>query len=138
MGAQAALQADFFNKELAPQHLGTMQGRRVLLFKLCNPTDLTADYHVYKMSWNATTSNGRGILPDRVNEQAQKEYFKDLMQWTDKRHVLTYFFGAFDEPWKRSADPNEPEKHWGVYKVDRTPKMVMRGKARHHSEEDMK
>jgi exo-beta-1,3-glucanase (GH17 family) len=82
----------------------------------------------------ATTSNGRGILPERVNEQAQKVYFKDLMQWSSKHHVLTYFFEAFDEPWKGSADPNEPEKHWGVYKVDRTPKMVMRSMTWHHSE----
>jgi exo-beta-1,3-glucanase (GH17 family) len=75
----------------------------------------------------ATNSNGRGIHPERVNEDAQKLYFEDLMQWTEKHHVLTYFFEAFDEPWKGSPDPNEPEKHWGLYKVDRKPKIVMQG-----------
>nr|MCU0405195.1 hypothetical protein [Chitinophagaceae bacterium] len=70
---------------------------------------------------------GRGIHPERVNEDAQKLYFEDLMQWTEKHHVLTYFFEAFDEPWKGSPDPNEPEKHWGLYKVDRKPKIVMQG-----------
>jgi exo-beta-1,3-glucanase (GH17 family) len=74
----------------------------------------------------ATNSNGRGIHPERVNEEAQKLYFEDLMQWTDKHNVLTYFFEAFDEPWKGSPDPNEPEKHWGLYKVDRSPKLVMK------------
>jgi exo-beta-1,3-glucanase (GH17 family) len=73
----------------------------------------------------ATHSNGRGILPERVNEDAQKIYFEDLMQWSENEKILTYFFEAFDEPWKGSPDPNEPEKHWGLYKVDRTPKMVM-------------
>ncbi|HSK13221.1 MAG TPA: hypothetical protein VK907_08390 [Phnomibacter sp.] len=74
----------------------------------------------------ATNSNGRGIHPERVNEEAQKVYFDDLMQWTDEHNVLTYFFEGFDEPWKGSPDPNEPEKHWGLYKVDRTPKLVMK------------
>jgi exo-beta-1,3-glucanase (GH17 family) len=38
-----------------------------------------------------------------------------------------FFFEAFDEPWK--GDPGNPrgaEKHWGLFKVDRTPKQVMR------------
>jgi exo-beta-1,3-glucanase (GH17 family) len=73
----------------------------------------------------ATNSNGRGIDPGRVNEEAQKQYFEELMQWMDEHHVLTYFFEAFDEPWKGSPDPKEPEKHWGLYKVDRTAKLVM-------------
>lgn len=73
----------------------------------------------------ATNSNGRGILPERVNEDAQQEYFSDLMQWSEANNVLTYFFEAFDEPWKGSPDPNEPEKHWGLYREDRTPKLAM-------------
>lgn len=73
----------------------------------------------------ATNSNGRGILPDRVNEDAQKIYFEDLMHWSEKNDVLTYFFEAFDEPWKGSPDPNEPEKHWGVFKENRQPKRVV-------------
>ena len=33
-------------------------------------------------------------------------------------------FEAFDEPWKGSPDPNEPEKHWGLYTEQRKPKLV--------------
>ena len=35
-------------------------------------------------------------------------------------------FEAFDEPWKGSPDPMEPEKHWGLFNVERTPKLVMK------------
>jgi len=35
-----------------------------------------------------------------------------------------FFFEAFDEPWKGSKDPDEPEKHWGIYYENRTPKKV--------------
>ncbi len=74
----------------------------------------------------ATNSNGRGIDADNVNETYQKIYFEKLMAWTDKEKILTFFFEAFDEPWKGSPEPLEPEKHWGVFKEDRTPKLVMR------------
>jgi exo-beta-1,3-glucanase (GH17 family) len=74
----------------------------------------------------ATNSNGRGINPEHVNEENQKIYFEDLMEWTAKENILTFFFEAFDEPWKGSAHPLEPEKHWGVFRADRTAKEVMR------------
>ena len=35
-------------------------------------------------------------------------------------------FEAFDELWKGSPDPMEPEKHWGLFTVDRRPKLAMR------------
>ncbi|MBP8114028.1 MAG: hypothetical protein KAY50_01665 [Chitinophagaceae bacterium] len=74
----------------------------------------------------ATNSNGRGINPEHVNEENQKTYFEDLMQWSNENNILTFFFEAFDEAWKGSPDPNEPEKHWGLYHTDRSPKRVMK------------
>ncbi len=73
-----------------------------------------------------THSNGRGIHPDNVNEDFQEIYYHELMKWTEDAGIITYVFEAFDEPWKGSPDQFEPEKHWGLFKVDRTPKKVMR------------
>jgi exo-beta-1,3-glucanase (GH17 family) len=73
----------------------------------------------------ATNSNGRGIHPEHVNEENQKVYFEDLMDWSEKNKILTFFFEAFDEPWKGSSHPLEPEKHWGLYFKDRTPKIAL-------------
>jgi hypothetical protein len=39
---------------------------------------------------------------------------------------MTFAFEAFDEPWKGSPEILEPEKHWGLFTVDRKPKKVMR------------
>ncbi|MBE0676198.1 MAG: glycosyl hydrolase [Bacteroidales bacterium] len=72
----------------------------------------------------ATNSNGRGINPAHVNELYQKIYFEKLMEWSEKENILTFFFEAFDESWKGSAEPMEPEKHWGLFKTDRTPKLA--------------
>ncbi|MDJ0750587.1 MAG: glycoside hydrolase family 2 TIM barrel-domain containing protein [Woeseiaceae bacterium] len=73
-----------------------------------------------------TASNGRGIEPWNASEELQAHYYEQLMAWTNREKVLTFVFEAFDEPWKGSPDPLEPEKHWGLFNVDRTPKLVMR------------
>jgi exo-beta-1,3-glucanase (GH17 family) len=73
----------------------------------------------------ATNSNGRGILPERVNEENQKIYYEDLMEWCEANNILCFFFEAFDESWKGSPDPNEPEKHWGLFHTDRRPKRAV-------------
>ena len=74
----------------------------------------------------ATKSNGRGIEPNNVNEVMQRQYLQELMAWAESQQILVYFFEAFDENWKGSDDPFEPEKHWGIYKADRSPKLAMK------------
>ena len=72
-----------------------------------------------------TASNGRGIDPENASEALQASYYQQLMAWTTEEKILTFVFEAFDETWKGSADPLEPEKHWGLFFIDRTPKLVM-------------
>lgn len=76
----------------------------------------------------ATKSNGRGIPPHHVNEEVQREYVSQLLKWAEEERVLIFLFEAFDENWKGSDDPLEPEKHWGIYYANRTPKLVVREK----------
>lgn len=73
-----------------------------------------------------TRSNGRGIEPDNASEELQHLYCQDLLEWTRAAGILTFVFEAFDEPWKGSPDPLEPEKHWGLFTVDRQPKKACR------------
>jgi exo-beta-1,3-glucanase (GH17 family) len=73
----------------------------------------------------ATATNGLGIEPQHVNQEFQRRYYKELMEWAEREQVLVYFFEAFDENWKGSDDPLEPEKHWGLYRADRTPKLAL-------------
>tara|TARA_R110001583_G_scaffold50403_3_gene157346 strand:+ start:15270 stop:16208 length:939 start_codon:yes stop_codon:yes gene_type:complete len=73
----------------------------------------------------ATNSNGRGICPENVSQELQEVYYHDLVNWSDTEGILTFVFEAFDEPWKGSQEPLEPEKHWGLFTVDRKPKKVM-------------
>ena len=72
-----------------------------------------------------TASNGCGIEPWNASVELQASYFRQLSDWTNDAGILTFVFEAFDEPWKGSTHPDEPEKHWGLFYVDRTPKPVM-------------
>lgn len=74
-----------------------------------------------------THSNGRGIEPWNASEEFQAQYYSQLIDWSNGHRILTFIFEAFDEPWKGSPDPMEPEKHWGIFTVDRKPKLVMQG-----------
>lgn len=65
-------------------------------------------------------------FPEQANEANQSRYYNELEAWAKSANVTVFFFEAFDEPWK--GDPNNAagaEKHWGLFKVDRTPKLVM-------------
>ena len=73
----------------------------------------------------ATGSNGRGMHAAHASPEWQSRYYEELMAWSNEAGILTFVFEAFDEPWKGSADPLEPEKHWGLFTVDRQPKAVM-------------
>jgi len=73
-----------------------------------------------------TGSNGRGIPPENSSEELQARYHQELTEWARRRGILTFVFEAFDESWKGSPDPLEPEKHWGLFTVDRRPKQVVR------------
>jgi exo-beta-1,3-glucanase (GH17 family) len=72
-----------------------------------------------------TRSNGRGIEPWNASPELQARYYELLSRWAREHGVLTYVFEAFDEDWKGSDDPDEPEKHWGLFTIDRRPKPVM-------------
>ncbi len=64
---------------------------------------------------------------ERASEEKQSQYYNEFMQWSKEMNITTLFFEAFDEDWK--GDPGNPwgaEKHWGLYTVDRKPKLVMK------------
>jgi len=73
----------------------------------------------------ATSSNGRGINPELASQESQAIYYQDLVKWSEKEGIMTFVFEAFDEPWKGSPEALEPEKHWGLFTVDRKPKKAV-------------
>lgn len=62
---------------------------------------------------------------EQVNEEKQEQYIRELTEWTTKEQIPVFLFEAFDEPWKGGHDDHEPEKHWGIWNEDRSPKKAV-------------
>jgi exo-beta-1,3-glucanase (GH17 family) len=91
-------------------------------------------YHPEKMivigeaGW-ATQVHNEGeqakLIKGEAGEGPQLIYYQQFSDWADEKKVCTFFFEAFDEPWKGGPHANEVEKHWGLFHVDRSPKAAM-------------
>ena len=77
---------------------------------------------ILEAGWATTASE----FPDQASEANQARHYTELEEWAQASNVTVFFFEAFDEPWKGdSNNADGAEKHWGLFRVDRTPKLVM-------------
>ncbi len=67
-----------------------------------------------------------GRIRGVAGENEQAIFYKDFCDWTHEEKIPTFFFAAFDANWKGPKDPLDVEKHWGLFRVDRTPKPAMK------------
>ncbi len=65
------------------------------------------------------------LMKGEVGEDQQAIYYRAVTAWSDSARVPTFFFEAFDENWKGGDRPADVEKHWGLYRADRTPKKAL-------------
>lgn len=78
---------------------------------------------ILEAGWATTASE----FAERASEENQARYYRELYAWATGMNITVFFFEAFDEPWKGNpANADGAEKHWGLFFVDRTPKLVMR------------
>jgi exo-beta-1,3-glucanase (GH17 family) len=81
-----------------------------------------------ELGW-ATTLNPEGSEVEHIRapagEAEQARFYRELRAWSARDGQPYFWFEAFDEPWKGGADPRDVEKHWGLYRVDRTPKPAL-------------
>jgi exo-beta-1,3-glucanase (GH17 family) len=68
------------------------------------------------------------LIKGRPGENEQKVFFDAFSAWVESERIPSFFFEAFDENWKGGEHPDEVEKHWGLFRADRTPKPAVAGK----------
>lgn len=65
------------------------------------------------------------LIKGEISIEAQETFLRQLHSWTEENQVPTFWFEAFDEPWKGGGEAVSEkvlEKHWGLYTKDRQPK----------------
>jgi len=67
------------------------------------------------------------LIRGAAGEVQQKQYYDEFVAWTTENRIANFYFEAFDENWKGGAHPDEVEKHWGLFRADRTPKSAIQG-----------
>ncbi len=65
------------------------------------------------------------LMQGRAGESEQSIYYHSVRRWSHEEAVTTFVFEAFDENWKGSEDPDDAEKHWGLFRADRSPKAAL-------------
>ena len=65
------------------------------------------------------------MLTREASEPSQAEYLKAALRRMRDAGVPCFIFEAFDEPWKGGSSGSEPEKHWGLFREDRSGKIVV-------------
>ncbi len=77
----------------------------------------------------ATSACGQGeqarLIKGRPGEAEQKQFFAAVRAWARAEGMTVFFFEAFDENWKGGPHPDEVEKHWGLFRADRSPKAAL-------------
>lgn len=81
---------------------------------------------ISEAGWATSCVSFTQMKEGQANEENQKKYYDEFWAWADSEKVIAYVFEAFDEPWKGGNQPGEAEKNWGIYYVDRTPKLMLK------------
>lgn len=79
--------------------------------------------------WKAVPTGDLTYLAHPVN---QKMFYDRLIAWAEQSKnsggpVAIFYFEAFDEPWKATANPGFNDDHWGLFNVSRQARYVVQG-----------
>ena len=71
------------------------------------------------------------LIKGAPGEAEQARFYEAARGWAASERVTMFIFEAFDENWKGGDHPAEVEKHWGVFRADRTGKAAVSKLPRH-------
>ncbi len=69
-----------------------------------------------------TKTDQKKIPKEWANAKNQRKFISKINEWAERKNILVFIFEAFDELWKGSKDPNDPEKNWGLFYDSRKKK----------------
>ncbi len=75
--------------------------------------------HIGETGWASMSDGFYGPEGSRAaDEYKQALFYQGMSKWTQSTGISCFYFEAFDEPWKSSANPIDSENHFGLFTRD--------------------
>jgi len=75
--------------------------------------------HIGETGWASVSDGFYGPEGSRAaDEYKQALFYHGMRKWTQSSGISCFYFEAFDEPWKSSANPTDSENHFGLFTRD--------------------
>lgn len=82
--------------------------------------------HIGETGWATYSSDLYGQSGSQACDEYKSARYRDLMiDWTNREKITCFYFEAFDESWKNSADPNHSENHFGLINLQAQAKYAL-------------
>jgi len=82
--------------------------------------------HIGETGWATVCNQLYGKQGSKaVDEYKAAQYYKLMREWTNKERITCFYFEAFDENWKNSANPLHSENHFGLIDLQSQAKFAI-------------
>jgi hypothetical protein len=82
--------------------------------------------HIGETGWATVCNELYGKNGSKaVDEYKSAQYYKLMRDWSNKEKITCFYFEAFDESWKNSANPLHSENHFGLINLQSEAKYAI-------------
>lgn len=82
--------------------------------------------HIGETGWATISNEHYGNEGSKATDEYKSAQFYDLMrEWSNSQKIACFYFEAFDENWKDSANPMGSENHFGLFNLQSQAKFVL-------------
>jgi exo-beta-1,3-glucanase (GH17 family) len=82
--------------------------------------------HIGETGWATMSNEHYGHEGSKATDEYKSAlYYKMMKDWSEKNKVSCFYFEAFDEQWKDSANPNGSENHFGLFNLQSQAKYAI-------------
>ena len=82
--------------------------------------------HIGETGWATQSNEHYGNDGSKATDEYKSAQFYNLMrEWSNKQKVSCFYFEAFDENWKDSANPSGSENHFGLINLQNEAKYAL-------------
>lgn len=82
--------------------------------------------HIGETGWATVSNEHYGNDGSKATDEYKSAQFYHLIrEWSNKNKIACFYFEAFDENWKDSANPLGSENHFGLFNLQSQAKFVL-------------